>query len=219
MVQGFIVVSLIIVALETLPNLPPGVMTGFKILEWFLVVAFTLEYLLRLFTAEKKLSYVFSFFGLIDLLAILPFYLSLGFDLKCIRVFRLFRLFLSLKWLRYSAAANRLGQALSEIKEELIIYFLATGLLLYLASVGIYYFEYEAQPDQFQSVPHSFWWAIITVTTVGYGDVYPITLGGRIFTSVVLLLGLGVIAVPSGLIASAMTKTLKKRSGEKHPST
>ena len=93
-----------------------------------------------------------------------------------------------------------------DTKEELVLYSLVTLMLLYFAAVGIYYFEYEAQPEAFRSVFHSLWWAVSTLTTVGYGDVYPITTGGRMFTFGVLMVGLGVVAVPAGLLSSALSK-------------
>ena len=95
------------------------------------------------------------------------------------------------------------------IKEELIVFLIATLFLLYVSSVGIYYFENPAQPDKFSSVFHSMWWSVATLTTVGYGDVYPITVGGKIFTFFILILGLGIIAVPTGLFASALTKSIE----------
>jgi len=113
------------------------------------------------------------------------------------------------KMLRYSRAIQRLKQAFLTIKEELVLFLIVTGFLLYISSVGIYYFENNAQPEQFKSVFHCLWWAIVTLTTVGYGDAYPITMGGKIFTSIVALIGIGVVAVPTGLIASALTKVIK----------
>jgi len=116
---------------------------------------------------------------------------------------RLFRVF---KLVRYSKAIQRFHRAFVIAREELVLYFAVTLLLLYMAAVGIYFFENKAQPDVFTSVPHSLWWAVATLTTVGYGDVYPITAGGRLFTFLVLIIGLGVVAVPAGLVASALSK-------------
>ncbi len=116
---------------------------------------------------------------------------------------------------RYSKAVRHFRLAIKEIKEELILYLVLTVVLLFVASIGIYYFENEAQPEKFKSIFHCMWWAISTLTTVGYGDVYPITLGGRIFTAIILLIGLGLIAVPSGLIASAFTKVHEDHDHDK----
>jgi len=129
-----------------------------------------------------------------------------GVDLRAVRVLRFFRVFRVFKVLRYTKAIQRLKNAFSDVKEELVVYVMATMILVYLASVGIYYFESEAQPKQFGSIFHCLWWAIVTLTTVGYGDAFPITVGGRIFTSVVVILGIGTVAVPTGLLASALAK-------------
>ena len=132
----------------------------------------------------------------------------MGGDLRSIRIFRLFRLFRIFKLLKYNSAIDRLLFAFREIKKELFIFLIATIFLLYVSSVGIYYFENEAQPEQFKSVFHSMWWAVATLTTVGYGDVYPITLGGKLFTTFIVFIGMGLVAVPTGLLASALAKTI-----------
>ena len=207
-IQFLIVLSLISFSIETLPDLSENIKRLLKITEAIVVVIFTMEYLLRLFIADKKLKFVFSFYGLIDLFAILPFYITKGIDLRSIRIFRLFRLVRAFKIFRYSTAIQRFKIAFLEVKEELTLFLVATGFLLFITSVGIYYFENSAQPEQFKSVFHCLWWAIVTLTTVGYGDVYPVTVGGKIFTSFIVIIGLGIIAVPTGLVASALTKTL-----------
>ncbi|MCJ8502468.1 ion transporter [Desulfatitalea alkaliphila] len=145
-----------------------------------------------------------------DLVAILPFYLSTGLDLRSVRVFRLLRLFRVITIMRYNAAMARLKHAFHLAREELVLYLSASGIILYLASVGIYHFENPAQPQIFASVFHSMWWAVATLTTVGYGDIYPITAGGRIFTGLVLLIGLGIVAVPAGVVASALSEARRE---------
>ena len=206
-IQILIILSLISFSVETLPNLSGTTRIILRKFEVFSIIVFTIEYLLRIWVSNKRVSFIFSFFGIIDLLAILPFYLSFGIDLRSIRIFRLFRLFRIFKMLRFNQAILHFSKAMKSIKEELILFFIFSTFLLFLSSVGIYYFENPAQPDVFKSVFHSLWWAIATLTTVGYGDIYPITAGGKIFTSVMLLIGLGIVAVPTGLIASALTKT------------
>ena len=129
-----------------------------------------------------------------------------GLDLRAVRAFRLLRLVRVLKPARYSAAARRFHKAFLLAREELILFVLVASIMLYLAAVGIYYFEHEAQPEAFQSVFHSLWWAVATLTTVGYGDVYPITAGGRIFTAFVLFVGLGIVAIPAGMVATALSR-------------
>ena len=208
--MGFIFLGLITFSLETLPDNPEWFQRTLHILEMITVGVFTVEYLSRLLIAERRLAFVFSFYGIIDLLAIAPFYLSLGIDLRSLRILRLFRIVRALKLLRYSRAIKHFKDALGEVREELILYLMATAFLIFLASAGIYHFEHEKQPENFKSVFHSLWWAIVTLTTVGYGDVYPETVGGKVFTGMILIVGLGVIAVPSGLLASGLTQVRSK---------
>jgi voltage-gated potassium channel len=209
-IQAFIVISLFGFCVETLPDLSESARFWLFVVEVAVVAVFTIEYVARILVADDKLQFIFSFYGLIDLAAILPFYLSAGVDLRAVRVLRLFRVFRALKLLRYTKAIHRFKRAFLDIREELILYLFATSMLIFLSSIGIYYCESEAQPDAFGSVFHCFWWAIVTLTTVGYGDVFPVTVGGRIFTSLVLILGVGTVAVPSGLFASALTKSVNK---------
>jgi voltage-gated potassium channel len=205
-IQGLIALTLVASAVETLPNLSTTAQAWLHGFDLFSVAVFTVEYLLRIYFARPRRQYIFSFFGIIDLLAILPFYVGLGVDVRSIRAFRLLRLLRILKVARYSAAVQRFYVALRIAKEELIVYLSATLVLLYLSALGIYYFEHDAQPDKFTSVFDALWWAVATFTTVGYGDVYPVTAGGRLFTFFVLLIGLGIVSVPTGIIAAALAK-------------
>jgi voltage-gated potassium channel len=205
-IQFLIIVSLVLFSIGTLPDLSELTNNILYKIEIGIVVVFTVEYLLRVYTAKNKLKFIFSFFGIVDLFAILPFYLSTGLDLRSLRIFRLLRLITILKLFRYSKAIRRFHRALIIAKEELILFSCVAIILLYLSAVGIYYFEHSAQPEQFKSVFHSLWWAVVTLTTVGYGDIYPITAGGRVFTFGVLMLGLGIVAVPTGLISSALSQ-------------
>lgn len=201
-----VVYSIVTLTVETVPGLPPVAEQALRISEVAITLAFTIEYVLRVATAPRKRDYIFSFYGVIDLIAVLPFYLSLGFDLRAVRAFRLFRIFRIFKVTRYSVALERFGKALSYAREETLIFSLATLIVLYLSAVGIYHFENEAQPEAFSSIFHSLWWAVTTLTTVGYGDVYPVTAGGKAFTFAVLMCGLGIVAVPAGLVSSALSK-------------
>lgn len=210
-IQVLIVVSLISFSIDTLPNLELETRRVLGVVELFSVVIFSFEYLLRVYVSPKRPKFVFSFLGIIDLLAILPFYLSLGVDLRSLRAFRLLRLFRLFKLVRYNKAINKFSTALKEAKEELILFFFITILLLYLSAVGIYYFENEAQPDSFSSIFDSLWWAVATLTTVGYGDVYPVTVGGKIFTFIILLIGLSIVAIPAGIISSALSNVVSKK--------
>jgi len=209
MIQSLIVLSIISFSIETLPNLNKDLLHFLDTFELICVIIFTTEYVLRVFLSNG-FKYAFSFFGLIDAIAIIPFYVSIGLDLRSVRVFRLFKLFRLFKMLKYSKSIDRIQQAFNDVKNELIIFFVATGFVLYLSAVGIYYFENTAQPDQFKSVFHSLWWAVTTLTTVGYGDMYPITSGGKLFSTFIVFIGLGLVAVPSGLLATAFSKGFKK---------
>ena len=196
---------------ETVPALSENARQFLWISEVVVTALFTLEYGVRCYLAERKRAYLFSFYGIIDFVAVLPFYLALFLGdevavLRAFRAFRLLRIFQLLKLFRYNRASDRLLRALSECKEEFILFFFMTLILLFISAAGIYYFEQPVQPAAFSSILHSLWWAVVTLTTVGYGDVYPITLGGRIFTFIILLIGLGVVAAPAGLIASALSK-------------
>jgi len=212
-IQFLIVLSLISFSIETLPELDNSLRNILESFELFCVIIFSIEYLLRVFLS-KKLKYIYTFFGVIDLLAILPFYITSGVDLRSVRVFRLLRLFRVFKLFKYNNAMDRILIAFVKIKSELIIFLVATFFLVYLASVGIYHFENAVQPEQFKSVFHSLWWAITTLTTGGYGDVYPITVGGKIFTTIIVFIGLGLVAVPTGLLATAFSDTFKKNEVE-----
>jgi len=205
-IQAIIILSLISFSIETLPDLSNKTRTILRRIEVFTVAIFTIEYIGRVIVATKKRAFIFSFFGIIDLLAILPFYLTTGLDLRSLRAFRLLRLIRILKLARYSAAVQRIHRAFIIAKEELVLFMFTAFIILFLAGVGIYYFENPAQPEAFCSISHSLWWAVATLTTVGYGDIYPITFGGKLFTFFVLIIGLGLVSVPAGLIASALSK-------------
>ena len=211
-IQVLVVVSLVAYSLTTLPDLAPGTKTGLYLLEAICIAVFAVEYILRLMTAPNKLRFIFSFYGLIDLIAIIPFIIASRLDLVALRLFRVLRLARVLKLLRYSKAIRRFKSAISMVKEELVIFGFVASVLLYLVAVGIYYFENSVQPEAFKSVFHSLWWSVVTLTTVGYGDVVPITMGGRVFTFFVLIVGLGVIAIPTGLVASALTEVRRSNA-------
>ena len=213
-IELLILVSLISFSIETIPDLGDDTKQILSTLEIIIIAIFTAEYLLRLIVADRKLRYIFSFYGLIDLAAILPFYIALGVDLRSIRIIRILRLLRAFKFLRFGSAMQRFKNAFLLVKGELVMFGVAAGFMLFVSSVGIYYFENPEQPETFSSVFSSMWWAVATLTTVGYGDIYPVTVGGKIFTSIMLLIGLGIIAVPTGLIASALTKTLSDEEKE-----
>jgi len=205
-IQGLILVSVISFCAETLPDLSERETHILKLIEIVTVIIFTIEYILRIFVADKPMKYIFSFFGLIDLLAILPFYLMMHIDLRSIRIFRMIRILRMIKIARYKKSMQLFKMGFISIKEELLIFITITTFLLFVSSVGIYYFEHDAQPEVFKSIFHSMWFSVITLSTVGYGDMYPITVGGKVFTAIMVLIGIAMIAVPTGLISAALTK-------------
>jgi len=208
-IQILIIASLVAFTIETFPDNSEQTQKLLYYFEAFCVIIFSIEYILRIYIADKPFKYIFSFYGVIDLLAILPFYLTSFFDFRALRAFRIFRIFRMFKLIRYNKALSRFHIAYGLIKEELILFLMLTFIFLFLASAGIYYFENEAQPEYFSSIIDSGWWAAVTLTTVGYGDVYPVTGGGKIFTLFILLIGVGIITIPAGLIASALSKARK----------
>lgn len=205
-IQTMIVVSLVSFSIETIPDISDVTKHILKKIEVITISLFTLEYLSRILVATRKTEFIFSFFGIIDFLAIAPFYLSTGLDLRSLRIFRFLRLVHILKFARYSKALRRFHRAFIIAKEELILFFFSALMIIYLAGAGIYFFENPVQPEAFSSIFNSLWWAVATLTTVGYGDIYPITAGGKLFTFFILMIGLGVISMPAGIMASALSK-------------
>ena len=210
LIQFLILASAIVFVLES-DNSTEAYALHFIILDWVFFVIFSIEYLLRVYIAEpRKRDFIFSFYGIIDLLAILPsLFLVPGF--RVLRILRFLRIFRIFKATRFILAVDRLTEALSEIRRELLALVILSLMLVYLAACGIHYFEREIQPEAFGSILGSMWWAVVTLTTVGYGDVYPTTPGGKIFTALVTLVGVGLIAIPSGLLASVLTESRVER--------
>jgi voltage-gated potassium channel len=202
----------------------------FSYFEYFSIAIFTIEYLLRVWTAPCQfpdskrpyLKYIFSFFGIVDLCAILPFYapLILKIDLRILRILRLCRLLRVLKSIRYNSSLKLIAKVLKKEKEKLYITIFFMLVLILLASSIMYFIENDVQPDKFSNIPATLWWAIATLTTVGYGDVYPITVFGKILGSIISILGIGLVAMPSGIISMGLIKevTKKKKKQQKKPS-
>ena len=195
--------------------------------EIFSVAVFTVEYLLRLWScvaAEEnpnpvrtRLRYVFSPMGLIDLAAILPFYLYflIPYDLRVLRLFRILRLLRMFKLIRYSRSLQVLDNVIKSKRDELFIALFFGSLLLLMASTFMYYLEKDAQPEIFASIPAAMWWGVVTLTTVGYGDLYPVTPLGKVLGAAIAVLGIGMFALPAGILASGFTEELDKLKKEK----
>lgn len=210
-----IVFSIVTFSLETLPNLDQRTIQALSYCEYFIVTVFTIEYIYRVTTSRNKFKFITSFNGMVDLIAILPFFLSLAIDLRSLRALRLLRLLRLLKLARYNTALERLAKAFQDSRHELLVSTSILGVAIYLSAFGIYHFEHAAQPDKFQSIFDAMWWSIATITTVGYGDIYPITIGGKIFTFFVMLASLGLVAVPTGIFATALLSVKNHENGNK----
>ena len=216
-----IILNVIAIILESFQDLKDLYEKQFYIFEVFSVAIFTIEYILRLWTAKYKypdknevnalLTYIFSPYALIDLFAILPFYLPflIHADLRFIRIFRLFRITRIFKLGRYSKSLKLIIEVFKEKKSDLGVTIFVTFILLVIASTIMYYLEHDKQPQAFPNIIASFWWAIATLTTVGYGDVYPITGWGKFISSIIALLGIVVIALPTGILSAAFMDKIK----------
>lgn len=223
---GLIFLNVVAVALETVDSLYENYRFLFQAFEGFSVLFFTVEYILRIWSCTVKLHYRHPIWGrvryiitplaLIDLLAILPFFLPLlSPQLRIGRSLRLLRLFRVLKLNRYTDSLRILGRVLRLKQEELLLSLFVLAVLLAVASTMIYFAEHDAQPEAFSSIPEAMWWGTITLTTVGYGDVYPVTLVGRILGATLAILGIGLFALPAGILASGFSEELQARKAKK----
>ena len=226
-------VNVLAIVIETLPWVTGGLARALQVLEVASVILFTVEYLLRLWTARYRrpgqrgmvgaLRFAVSPAGLIDLMAIVPFYLPfvIAVDLRFVRVLRIARFLRLLKLGRYLRSVSLFGKVLRERRDELLITVMMTALLLLVASILMYYIEGEAQSDKFPNILSSLWWAVVTLTTIGYGDVVPVTGWGRLLSGLVAVMGIGLVAVPTGIVSSGfideLAKQRKEGNGESPP--
>ncbi len=218
---GLILLNTVAVILETVEGIYTPHKKIFLLVDVFSVVIFTIEYLLRVWSStcnEKykhpvygRIKYILSVGGIIDLLAILPFYLPLfgAFDLRFLRLLRLLRFARFFKLGRYMNAKGVIVNVIRSKREELILSFLITMFLIIVASCLMYYVEHDAQPDKFSSIPETMS-DIVTFITVGYGDTFPVTVTGKILLDCISLLGIGMFALPAGILASGFTTEFKK---------
>jgi voltage-gated potassium channel len=223
-IMSLIILNVIAVALDTVPEVRASLGHFLYQFEVVSVITFTLEYIMRIYVSDlthpssnrfkSVFKFVFSFYGLIDLCAIAPFYLPflIKADLRFLRVLRLMRFLRILKINRYNNSLNLIGNVIKEKKTELAITGFIGLLILFLASFLIYYVEGEAQPDKFPNILSCFWWAIATLTTIGYGDVYPITSLGKVISSLIAILGIGLVALPTGIISAGFMEKLGKKN-------
>jgi voltage-gated potassium channel len=208
-----ILAAVLAAMLESVQSLPPTMHGALVVAEWIFTALFTVEYGLRLVSVRQPLKYATSFFGIVDLLAILPTYLSVLFpgsqSLLVIRSLRLLRIFRVLKLTRFLSEAQALRRALIESRPKITV-FLAT-VLVAVSIVGALMYLIEGPENGFTSVPMSMYWAIVTMTTVGYGDISPGTVAGRIVASVLMVLGYSMIIVPTGIVSAEMAHQVMRR--------
>ncbi|MEN8138283.1 MAG: ion transporter [Bacteroidota bacterium] len=223
-----IVLNVIAVVAESYPELEEKYHAFFMYFEFFSVIVFSIEYLIRIWTApllypntpqwKAILKFISSPLAIIDLLAVAPFYLPFIFiiDLRFIRILRLLRLLRVLKLSRHSESLRMISRVLRKSKSQLGVTFFVVFILIIVSASLMYYIEKDAQPGAFQNIGQGFWWAVATLTTVGYGDIYPITALGKLISGIIAILGIGLVALPTGIISSAFMDELSNdRNDEK----
>ena len=229
-ILSLISINVLFLVAETVENIYKISPLFFDNFELLSIIIFTIEYLLRIWCCVEnpeykdpvfgRLKYAISIYALIDLLVILPYLLIfLPGDYRFLRAIRLVRLLRILKLARYSIAMGSLHSVLRRRKEELVSTFLVLIILLLYASSAMYILENEVQPKAFSSIPMTMWWGIATLTTVGYGDVYPVTGLGKVLGAIIALLGIGLFALPAGLIGGSFLEELQERKKQNKPST
>ncbi len=227
-IMTLISLNVLAVIMETVESFSSGYVKFFKIFEIFSVLVFTVEYALRIWSCtvnEKfrnpvsgRIRFIITPFAIIDLMAILPFYLPMiiPLDLRFVRALRLFRLFRLFKMGRYSESLKTLGDVLKVKKEELIITIFIILILLVLASSLMFFAEHDAQPKKFSSIPAAMWWGVATLSTVGYGDLCPLTPLGKILGGLITVLGIGMFALPAGILASGFSEVIQRNRGKRN---
>jgi len=208
-----ILLSVAAVMVESVESYSLKYNTFLTVFEWIITGIFSIEYILRIISVKKPLKYIFSFYGLIDLISLLPTYLGLFMlsdsisSIKTIRTIRLLRVFRILKLFRYVKEANTLKRALIASRQRIVVFLLA--VLAVATIMGTIIYIIEDSKDGFTSIPRSIYWAIVTLTTVGYGDIAPQTVLGQFFASIIMILGYAIIAVPTGMVSVELAKAEK----------
>ncbi len=224
-IMTLILVNVVTMILETVKVIYEPYHTYFHAFELFVIAVFTCEYIMRILTADLAfpcgnrlksiLKYMFSFYGLIDLLAILPFYMPFTkLDLRIVRTLRLLRFLRLFKITRYNNSMELIKSVMSEKRSELGVTCFVIIIVMIIASFLMFYAENAAQPDHFPNVLACIWWSIVTLTTVGYGDVFPVTGIGRFIGGVIAFLGIGLVALPTGIISAGFLEKLNEKNKE-----
>jgi voltage-gated potassium channel len=202
-----ILISVAALMLESVREIQKAYGTELKILDWVITILFTAEYILRIYAVKKPWKYIFSFYGMVDLLAILPTYISPFVSnasvLGNVRILRLFRVFRVLKLAPYLVESTILVTAMKKSMRKISV-FLGMVLIIVVMVGSLMYFIEGQSNDKFSSIPRAMYWAIVTVTTVGYGDITPETPIGQFFSALLMILGYGVLAVPTGIVSVEM---------------
>lgn len=216
--MGFILLSVIVVMLDSVPDINNKYEKLLKCAEWFFTIIFSIEYILRVWTTKKASSYIFSFYGIIDLMSIVPTFLGLFLVgthfLVVIRILRLLRIFRVFKLVQFMGASHLLIRSMQNSKHKIAIFFLI--VLFTVTIMGSFMYIIESPEAGFTSIPKSIYWAIVTLTTVGYGDIAPQTVMGQTLASLVMLLGYAIIAVPTGILTSEIVSESKRRCTNTH---
>ncbi len=204
----FILLSVLLVMLDSIPDVHGELGAWLLVGEWLITVLFTLEYLLRIYVVHSKRKYILSFYGLVDLLAILPTYLSLFLPgmhiLTTVRIMRLLRIFRILKLVHFMGEGQQLWSALKRSRHKITVFL--TTVFTVVVAVGSLMYLIEGEKSGFTSIPKSIYWAIVTMTTVGYGDIAPVTPLGQVVASLLMVTGYGIIAVPTGIVTSEIMR-------------
>ena len=220
-ISWLIIINMIAIVLESYPEINSSYATWFEMLELFSIIIFSVEYLVRIWIADilspnisptkARLNYITSFMGIVDLVAIIPFFLPyfIKIDLRILRTLRLFRLLRLLKLKRYFKSLSIIKSVVVKTKNEIVVTIFLVFILLVLSSTIMYNIEKTAQPDAFNNIGQAMWWAVATLTTVGYGDIYPVTGIGKILSAFIALLGIGIVALPTGIISSAYIEEIR----------
>jgi voltage-gated potassium channel len=209
-----ILLSVGVVLIESVEQYSQNFARFFIYAEWAFTLLFTAEYIIRIIISANRRKYIFSFFGIIDFLSILPAYLSIVFtgvhSLIILRSFRLLRVFRIFKLARFIGEASQLSKALSSSRPKIIVFLVTVGIVVVI--MGTIMYLVEGAENGFTSIPKSIYWAIVTLTTVGYGDVAPSTVLGQTLASIIMIMGYGIIAVPTGIVTAEMARASRKTS-------
>ena len=225
-----IILNVVSIALDTIRDMDPTLMLTLRTFESISIVIFSVEYLLRIYISDlshpattrfrSALRFIFSFFGLIDLMAIVPFYIPflIKADMRFLRIVRLIRFFRIFKLSRYNSTLQLIWDVMKEKRSEFLMTFFISFLMLLISAFLMYYVESPVQPEKFKNIFSSLWWAVATLTPLGYGDVAPVTTTGKVISAIVAIIGIGLIALPTGIISAGFIEKISRDKDQKKDS-